>query len=84
MFVGPSFNVLGKLEFSILPSPYTPIELLILCDRLSLKFCKTRVEEVGEPFPTLLVLEIVVLVIVVAIAAFVLGARMHHRKTSEP
>ncbi len=39
---------------------------------------------VGEPFPTLIVLEIVVLVIVVAIAAFVLGARMHHRKTSGP
>ena len=35
---------------------------------------------VGEPFPTVLIIEIAVLIIIVSIASFVLGARMYQRK----
>lgn len=35
---------------------------------------------VGDPFPTVLVIEIVVLIIIVAIASFILGGRINKRK----
>ena len=35
---------------------------------------------VGEPFPTVLIIEIAVLIIIVAIASYILGVKMHERK----
>jgi hypothetical protein len=35
---------------------------------------------VGEPFPTLLIIEIAVLIVIVAVASCILGARMQQRR----
>jgi hypothetical protein len=36
---------------------------------------------VGEPFPTIIIIEVALLIVIVAIASFVLGVKVHERKS---